>query len=410
MLPDETKVNARDEQNKTLFLAGDFDKLYEINYPLLVYLTKKYNHNIEDFEEAISLSNYCFARAIKVYDPDKANFSTYLGMVIQGYFYRHYRDQKTQKRNTDNLQIVSLQQTIQKNSESKKMALEEILDLSTTLLEDEVIGQVTVEEFIKETVKIKNGRVSEVLKLRLQGLTQKEIAKLTSTSQAQVSRDLLSLKKAWEAPPQSQIQQQMPQTKEKQTQPYKRGETNMGKLKNPIDKLEEAIRLIEQDIAEIEIFAAALGVTKQLAKTYRFAALREIEKRKDSPGKLVPNVSIEDTAPKEVSEVEVPTDTKAPEPEAKPEQPKPQKTTKEKKSSTISGDKQNPAISTIPSPQTLQKRLKPTVVIVASEEFEFKVEKTSILITLLGDKEVITLPKENLQNFIDDLKQVVNYL
>lgn len=438
MLPDETKVNFRDEQNTALFLAKDFEKLYEINYPLLVYLIKRYNAHIDDHEEAVSLGNLCFAKTLKVFNPERAKFSTYLGMTVKAYFSRDYRDRKAKKRNTDHLKMISLQQTVSKGSDSKDMALEELLTIDTISVEDQIVGQVSVEEFIEAAKTFgKSDKAGEVLKLRLQGLTQMEIAEMVSIRQTQVSRILTRLGKAWGTLPEIPIQPKKETPKqENKIKPYKEGEI-MSKPKNSIDKLEESIRLIEQNVVDIDVFAESLGVTKQLAKTYRFAAEKEIEKRKKlgkaislAPAEKIESIEevvpVEEIAPEEKANDNDLENKEAPEPKAaqKRKTAKAQKevapqekvmptlvvAAEEKKVTTISGDEQNPAIATIALPQTPQKRLRPTVIIVASETFEFKVENNSILITLLSDEKTIALPKENLQDFIDDLEQIVSYL
>jgi RNA polymerase sigma factor (sigma-70 family) len=154
---------------------------YKQNLALSTFLARKwmdifpFEYHDDLFEEArVGLWIAC-----TTFNPNRGTkFSTYAGSVIINKIRNFYRDEHDKFYMTR-----SLQEPISHNGESE-YTLEDIISCETNF--DKNIIDLNLVNFVKN---------SEILKMYIKGMTQREIAKVFNLSQAQISRKLKTLRK-----------------------------------------------------------------------------------------------------------------------------------------------------------------------------------------------------------------------
>lgn len=400
------KETERQQINKTLIEQCDYERLYKDNYYLLLRMIKKYNYraNGVEMEEAISLANIAFMKAVKSYDSQKSQFSTYLALQIRDIFYKQYRHEHVQKRNTQNINLISLDALFY--SENDKQDLASMIAVDPFQLDEFIENKFLLQSCTAYLSQMPKGELYvQLLQWRLLGYTQSEIANQLGISQAHTSRILTKVKKLLKAHKELSFNRTSHRTQEEKTV--------MAKI---APKLEGVITLIQEGITEADLIAEKLKISLQTAKAYRFAALRELEKRQaaliqpteESPAKE--DKSLGESLEKENLEKESLEKESLEEvlPAAAAQ------ITEEIKETpvltTIEQNKENDLKDSVKTSvkEAGARRLKP--IVIASCYFSFEIKKNTVWIQPVNTKEVLIIAKSELDNFIEDLKQINHYL
>lgn len=172
--------------NKT----GDLEarnKLIEHNLRLVVYVAKKFDTNINNLEDLISIGTIGLIKAINTYKLDKnIKLATYASRCIENEILMHLR--KTQRTKLE----VSLDEPLKADYDGNELLLQDILQDNSISIFEEIDSKEDVSN-LEDALTILNEREKEIIELRygLNGkkeLTQKETAELLGISQSYISR------------------------------------------------------------------------------------------------------------------------------------------------------------------------------------------------------------------------------
>lgn len=170
--------------------AGDeraTNTLVEHNLRLVVYLAKRYENTGYDIEDLVSIGSIGLIKGVNTYKIDKnIKLATYCSRCIANEILMFLRKNKNKKIE------VSLEDTLNYDSEGNELHLEDILGSSDTLVEDEIVHDYELDTLKKLLVNIK-GRDGEIIRLRYginvpREYTQKEVADMLGISQSYISR------------------------------------------------------------------------------------------------------------------------------------------------------------------------------------------------------------------------------
>lgn len=153
-------------------------ELFEANQKLVHYVLNKYigPQSIEDAEDLIQEGMIALYKCIKLYDETKGfAFSTYACSAILKSMVRHKERYLNKHSN-----IRSLNEVVQKDEKCEFIELIEDKNIDPTEIE--------VNELINNIYKITNEKERKTLEMRLEGKTQREIAKALKVSQVEISR------------------------------------------------------------------------------------------------------------------------------------------------------------------------------------------------------------------------------
>lgn len=170
--------------------AGDeraTNTLVEHNLRLVVYLAKRYENTGYDIEDLVSIGSIGLIKGVNTYKIDKnIKLATYCSRCIANEILMFLRKNKNKKIE------VSLEDTLNYDSEGNELHLEDILGSSDTLVEDEIVHDYELDTLKELLVNIK-GRDGEIIRLRYginvpREYTQKEVADMLGISQSYISR------------------------------------------------------------------------------------------------------------------------------------------------------------------------------------------------------------------------------
>ena len=170
--------------------TGDIEarnKLIEHNLRLVVYVAKRFDTNITNLEDLISIGTIGLIKAINTYKLDKnIKLATYASRCIENEILMHLR--KYQKTKLE----VSLDDPLKADYDGNELLLQDILQDNTKTIFDEIDEKEEVTN-LEDALSILNDREKEIIELRygLNGkdeLTQKETAELLGISQSYISR------------------------------------------------------------------------------------------------------------------------------------------------------------------------------------------------------------------------------
>lgn len=162
--------------------------LAEQHIPLARYFAAKYAQ-FADFEDILQCAYVGLCKAARSYNAEQAAFATFaapcIGNEISGYF------RKKQHSGHERLEPLSLDETIhEKDSDHGARERYELID-SKVHVEEAAINMVEAQAILR---RFQCRRITEkqraILRLRLAGLNQPEIAEYLGVSQAHVSRTL----------------------------------------------------------------------------------------------------------------------------------------------------------------------------------------------------------------------------
>ena len=151
-------------------LTEEQSKMVEENHNLIYWYIHKVNLDIEEWYDLLAIE-LCYA--VKLYDPSRGSFTNYFKVRADGAVYKEYRKNNAQKRICNELSYIE--------------------NIETIPLEDTVILEESLEfqEFADKTNR-------EILELKYNGYTQKEIAEKLQVSQSYISKILKKMRKQYD--------------------------------------------------------------------------------------------------------------------------------------------------------------------------------------------------------------------
>ena len=170
--------------------AGDVDarnKLIEHNLRLVVFLAKKYENTGYDIEDLVSIGSIGLIKGINTYKVDKnIKLATYVSTCISNEILMFLRKNKKCRNE------ISLEDTLNYDSEGNQLNLEDVVGTDDTLVEDSFIRKCD-EKYLKEELNNLNEREKLIMTLRYglnkgEEYTQKEVAEYLGISQSYISR------------------------------------------------------------------------------------------------------------------------------------------------------------------------------------------------------------------------------
>ena len=184
---------SKEEEDKLVEIynnTGDLEarnSLIEHNLRLVVYVAKKFDSNINNLEDLISIGTLGLIKAINTYKLDKnIKLATYASRCIENEILMHLR--KYQRTKLE----VSLDEPLKADYDGNELLLQDILQDNSISIFDEIDSKEDASN-LEDALTILNEREKEIIELRygLNGkieLTQKETAELLGISQSYISR------------------------------------------------------------------------------------------------------------------------------------------------------------------------------------------------------------------------------
>lgn len=163
------------------------EKLINHNLRLVAHVAKKYENNIDDMEDLISIGTIGLIKAIDSYKNDqKTRLATYAARCINNEILMHLRTNK--KRSLD----ISLNESVGKDKDGSDILLEDIIESPQKEM-SEIIELSDNIRALKKHLEVLDEREKQIIIWRygLLGhdtMTQKEIAKTYQISRSYVSR------------------------------------------------------------------------------------------------------------------------------------------------------------------------------------------------------------------------------
>lgn len=159
------------------------EAMFYKNIPFVRYILKKYFPAVASDEDAFQEGLIGLWKACLQFDVDKAQLSTYAARCISNEVLMMLRRRAKEK------PTLSIEGIIPNTGES--LTLSDILEDPNATIEP---GVFHLQEFIKNL----NERDTKVVRLRLQGLTEREASEYMGVSQSYYSRLLKSIKTRYE--------------------------------------------------------------------------------------------------------------------------------------------------------------------------------------------------------------------
>lgn len=163
------------------------NKLIEHNLRLVVFLAKKYDNTIYDLEDLVSIGTIGLIKGIKTYKLDKnIKLATYASRCIDNEILMFLR--KNKKRMSE----VSLEDSINFDSEGNELKLEDIYGTEDNIIEKCIEDEENQKLLTNEILKLSE-RDKSIIEYRYglfgkNEMTQKELANKMSISQSYISR------------------------------------------------------------------------------------------------------------------------------------------------------------------------------------------------------------------------------
>ena len=183
---------SREEEEKYIKLLEENDtnarnKLIEHNLRLVAHIVKKFDNNINDSDDLISIGTIGLIKGIDSYKSDKnIRLTTYVARCIENEILMYYRSIKKYQN------IVSLNDSIGYDKDGNKIMLIDVLKDNHKSLEESLALKENINLINKYLGKL-NSREQEIIIKRYglnnkKAMTQKEIAKNMHISRSYVSR------------------------------------------------------------------------------------------------------------------------------------------------------------------------------------------------------------------------------
>lgn len=183
---------SKEEEEKALqeYKLGSIEArntLIEHNLRLVVYVAKRYENNLYNLEDLISIGTLGLIKAISTFKCDKnIKLATYASRCIDNEILMFLR-KKSKMRNE-----VSLDEPLNRDKEGNELLISDILATEENEISEELYDEETKTLLRAEIAKLKP-REQEILSLRFgldgqEELTQKEVAAFLGISQSYISR------------------------------------------------------------------------------------------------------------------------------------------------------------------------------------------------------------------------------
>ena len=163
------------------------NKLIEHNLRLVVFLAKKYENTGYELEDLVSIGSIGLIKGIETYKIDKnIKLATYASRCIANEILMFLRKNKKRKKE------ISLEDSLNYDSEGNELHLEDILGTDTDLVSDEYERGVEKNLVANEINKLEP-REKQIMVLRYglfggKEMSQKEVDELLGISQSYISR------------------------------------------------------------------------------------------------------------------------------------------------------------------------------------------------------------------------------
>ena len=163
------------------------DKLIEHNLRLVVFLAKKYENTGYDIEDLVSIGSIGLIKGINTYKADKnIKLATYVSRCISNEILMFLRKNKKKKVE------VSLEETLNYDSEGNTLALEDVLGTDEDIVLENV-SKCEKAKYLSSELNTLNDREKLIMTLRYglnntEEYTQKEVANMLGISQSYISR------------------------------------------------------------------------------------------------------------------------------------------------------------------------------------------------------------------------------
>ena len=163
------------------------DKLIEHNLRLVVFLAKKYENTGYDIEDLVSIGSIGLIKGINTYKADKnIKLATYVSRCISNEIFMFLRKNKKKKVE------VSLEETLNYDSEGNTLALEDVLGTDEDIVLENV-SKCEEAKYLSSELNTLNDREKLIMTLRYglnntEEYTQKEVANMLGISQSYISR------------------------------------------------------------------------------------------------------------------------------------------------------------------------------------------------------------------------------
>ncbi len=181
------------EEEEALFVKmeeGDMtarEKLIEHNLRLVAHIIKKYDCDIRDQEDLISVGTIGLIKAIDSFQPSFGNrFATYAGKCVQNEILMYFRSQKKFSVET------SLSEAIEVDKDGNPLTIFDVMRVEDRIVEEiELKGKMGLALYAVKNLL--NDREKQIVCLRFglcgnKPLTQREVAKKMDISRSYVSR------------------------------------------------------------------------------------------------------------------------------------------------------------------------------------------------------------------------------
>ncbi|NLW69625.1 MAG: sigma-70 family RNA polymerase sigma factor, partial [Eubacteriaceae bacterium] len=161
--------------------------LIEHNLRLVVYIARKFESNLHNLEDMVSIGTIGLIKAVKTYDANKGiKLATYASRCIENEILMYLR--KTSKQKGE----VSLDEPLKSDTEGNELVLADVISGGENPIYEQMEKQSEV-DMLHEALRRLEQNERDLIDLRFgingkQRKTQKEVAKIMSISQSYISR------------------------------------------------------------------------------------------------------------------------------------------------------------------------------------------------------------------------------
>ena len=166
--------------NEELFISGDMETLYKRNKPLMFYISNKFLNLKLEYDEFIECGDLAFAKAIKIFNPDKSKWATFFSKIMINEILI------VNRRIVKQVETISIETAICEESDQNLLTIKDVISSKEDTM-NEVIDLIVNEEIlilINKLTPIKR----EIMRLHLIGTKQKDIGVALNLSQSYVGR------------------------------------------------------------------------------------------------------------------------------------------------------------------------------------------------------------------------------
>ena len=180
ILPTAVLRNAKPDK----YYSKDYteEKIMELNSRLVAKLAWKYLSQNYEFDDLYDIGRIGLIKAIRTFDESKGNkFATYASICVINEIFMHFRKENKEK------ECTSLDNPLSDDGESNGNTFSYVMGSDRYMIEEEIIESEQLECFSKHLQGL-GERQKKILKLKLEGNTQDQIAGELNISRSYVSK------------------------------------------------------------------------------------------------------------------------------------------------------------------------------------------------------------------------------